>query len=156
MKEKLVLIFLALASLTACNKNVLVDSFHELPESGWSYNNIVQDSFEVKEPAFYHQMFANLRISGDYKYANIFLKLTIIAPDSSQKEEVVTLNLADKTGKWLGSGIGDKITFQLPVLDKQKLKEAGIYRVKIEQYMRLENLQNVVAAGIMVEQLEEI
>ncbi len=156
MKEKLVLIFLALVSLTACNENVLVDSFHELPESGWSYNNIVQDSLEVKEPEFYHQMFANLRISGDYNYANIFLKLTIIAPDSSQKEEVVTLDLADKTGKWLGSGIGDKITFQLPVLDKQKLKEAGIYRVKIEQYMRLENLQNVVAAGIMVEQLEEI
>ena len=155
MKQKLVLIFLVFFTVSACTQNVLVDSFHELPETGWSYTKIVNDSFEVTQPEFYHQMYANLRISGDYDYANIYLKLSIIAPDSSQKEEVITLDLADKTGKWLGSGIGDKITFQQPILEKQKFKDAGIYMVKVEQFMRLENLPHVISAGIKVEQLEE-
>ena len=53
-------------------------------------------------------------------------------------------------------GIGNIVTYQLPILGKQKLSEAGTYKVELEQYMRLEHLQNVVSAGIIVEQLDEI
>lgn len=156
MKAKLFVILISLIGLSSCNQNALVDTFHELPETGWSYTEVISDSFEVSNPEFFHQLFVNLRISGEYEFANIYLKLSITAPDSSVKEETVTINLADKTGKWLGSGIGDIITYQEPILGKQNLKNAGIYKVKMEQFMRLENLPHVVSAGIMVKQLEEL
>ena len=154
MKVRLTVILLSLLGLSACNKNVLVDSFHELPETGWKYSEVLIDSFKVNNPDNYHQLLANIRINGDYQYANIYLKINITSPDSSQKEEIVTLTLADKTGKWLGSGSGDVITYQEPILGKQKFTK-GTYYVQLEQYMRLEMLPNVVSAGIKVEQLEE-
>ena len=141
--------------MIGCNPDVIVDQYHSLPESGWHYKNSVTDTF-LPKTNYHHQLYANVRINGDYGYSNLFARLTIIAPDSSITKEILNLKLAENSGKWLGSGIGDVITFQLPILGKKKFKQKGIYTVKIEQYMRLENLPNVVSVGIKVQQLEEI
>ncbi len=134
----------------------MVDTFHDIPENGWQYENVIVDSFSVKQPDHYHQYYLNARIDGDYPYANLHVKLKITAPDSTVSEEVVSVKLAEKSGKWLGSGIGDVITFQVPILKRQELKQKGKYTVELEQYMRLENLPFIVSAGIKVEQQEEI
>ena len=101
-------------------------------------------------------MYANVRITGDYEFSNLYVKLTIVAPDSGSSTEIINLKLAENSGKWLGSGIGDVITYQLPILNKKEFKQSGTYTVKIEQYMRLVNLPNVVSVGLKVQQLEEI
>lgn len=147
---------LFVAALSACSDSALVDRYHELPEDGWQYEHIITDTFVVEKPGFYHQIFANLRISGDYPYANIYLKLNITKPDGTKKSEVITVDLAAKSGKWLGSGLGDVITFQSPILHRKYLDQKGKYTIEIEQNMRLETLANVLAAGIRVEQQEEI
>jgi len=56
----------------------------------------------------------------------------------------------------LGSGLGDVITFQTPILHRKLLTKKGKYSISIAQDMRLETLKNVTAAGIHVEQQEEI
>lgn len=147
--------FVSFLTLIGCNSDVLVDQYHSLPESGWHYKNVVMDTFQPQSD-YYHQLYANVRINGDYGYSNLYVRLTIIAPDSTATKEVINLKLAENSGKWLGSGIGDAITFQLPILGKQTFKQKGTYTIKIEQYMRLENLPNVLSAGIKVQQLEEI
>lgn len=134
----------------------MVDNFHDIPEEGWQYQNVVIDSFEVTNPHLYHQYYVNLRINGDYAYSNIHVKLTTISPDSSTKEEIIPILLAEKSGRWLGSGLGDVLTFQVPVMGKQEFKQKGKYTVKLEQYMRLEFLPNIVSAGMKIEQQEEI
>ncbi len=155
MKNYLLIGFIGFLSLTGCNPDVIVDQYHSLPETGWHYKNEITDTFQPKTN-YYHQLYANVRINGDYGYSNLYTRLTITAPDSSKTKEVINLKLAENSGKWLGSGIGDVITFQIPILGKQTFKQKGTYTVNIEQYMRLENLPNVVSVGIKVEQLEEI
>ncbi len=142
--------------LTACSDEALIDRYHELPSDGWKYEQIIVDSFEVQNPGCYHQIFANLLISGDYPYANIYLKLTITQPNGSEKSEVISVPLAEKSGKWLGTGLGDAITFQSPILHRKYLTQKGKYTLAIEQNMRLQTLSNVLAVGVRVEQQEEI
>ncbi len=144
------------AALSACSDDALVDRYHVLPEEGWHYEHIVTDTFRLENPGFYHQIFANLRVSGDYPYANIYLKLNITKPDGSKKSEVISVDLATKSGKWLGSGLGDVVTFQSPILHRKYLDNKGKYTVEIEQNMRLETLANVLAVGLRIEQQEEI
>lgn len=144
------------AAFSACSDDALVDRYHVLPEEGWHYEHIVTDTFCVENPDFYHQIFANLRVSGDYPYANIYLKLNITTPDGSKKSEILSVGLATKSGKWLGSGLGDVVTFQAPILHRKYLDQKGKYTVEIEQNMRLETLANVLAAGLRIEQQEEI
>lgn len=155
MKKYLLIGLVGFLSLTGCNPDVLVDQYHSLPESGWHYKNIVKDTFQP-ETNYHYQLYANVRINGDYGYSNLYTRLTIIAPDSATTKEVLNLRLAENSGKWLGSGIGDIITFQIPILDKKSFKQKGTYTVKLEQFMRLENLPNVVSVGIKVQKLEEI
>jgi gliding motility-associated lipoprotein GldH len=56
----------------------------------------------------------------------------------------------------VGSGLGDVITFQVPILHRKILNQKGKYTVTIAQDMRLESLANIVSAGLRVEQQEEI
>ena len=80
----------------------------------------------------------------------------ITFPDSSSKEYNIPLQLAEKSGKWLGSGLGDVITFRIPVFHRKFLTQKGKYTVSISQDMRLESVPNIVSAGLRVEQQEEI
>lgn len=155
-KASVILLFLFASVLTACSDEALVDRYHALPADGWQYEHVVVDSFEVKNPGYYHQIFSNIRISGDYPYANIYLKLIITQPDGSKKSEVISVPLAAKSGKWLGTGLGDVITFRAPILHRKYLTQKGKYTLAIEQNMRLQTLSNVLAVGVRVEQQEEI
>ncbi|PCJ66778.1 MAG: hypothetical protein COA58_04785 [Bacteroidetes bacterium] len=142
--------------LSACNSNALVDRYHDIPENGWQYEQTITDSFEVTHPNHYHTISANLRVTGDYPFANLHLKVTLTAPDGKSSEYKVPVQLAEKSGKWLGSGLGNVITFQLPILHRKLLNQKGKYSITIAQDMRLETLTSVTAAGIKVEQQEEI
>ncbi|MDA8886498.1 gliding motility lipoprotein GldH [Bacteroidia bacterium] len=154
-KHILIFSFIALFAV-ACNQNVMVDRYHDIPENGWQYEHIVTDSFEISEPGYYHLISANLRITGDYPYANIHLKVDITSPDGKTTKHKVPVELAEKSGKWLGSGLGDIVTFQTPIFHRKFLNQKGKYTFEITQDMRLETLPSVVAAGIRVEQQEEI
>ena len=142
--------------LAGCDSNALVDRYHELPQKGWTYDQTVVDTLEITQPEFYHQAYANLRINADYPYQNIYLKLNITAPDGKTTNEVISVPLAENSGKWLGSGIWNVITFQSPILHRKYFDQKGKYRIEIEQNMRLESLPSVEAVGIRVEQQEEI
>lgn len=142
--------------MTACNDGVLVDRYHDISESGWTYEEVFTDSFQVENPNFYHQISANLRVSSDYAYSNIHLKMDVKHPDGMVTSHKVPVTLAEKSGKWLGSGIGNVLTFQAPILHRKFLNQKGKYTFTLSQDMRLEVLPNVVSAGVRVEQQEEI
>ena len=137
-------------------KNTLVNSYLDLEEDGWSYDEILTDSVEIAQPDYYHQVLANLKINNDYSYANIQLKITLLKPDSTSQVFPISIPLAEKSGKWLGTGLGSTITFQEPILHRKLFDLPGKYYITLEQNMRLENLSNVISAGIKVNKQEEI
>lgn len=139
----------------ACSNSALVDTFHTVNKAGWAYDEVFTDSVTISNPDYYHQNAINLRINGDYAYSNLWIKLKIASQSGKVREEKLNLQLAEKTGKWLGSGLGDVVTFQIPVLGKYNFKESGTHTITVEQYMRLEKLPNVESVGIKIEQLEE-
>lgn len=128
----------------------------DLGEDGWLYDEVLSDSFTVNNPDHYHQLFANFRINSDYSFANIQVKLTLINPDSTQISFPLSIPLAEKSGKWLGSGFGSVKTYQVPILHRKLLNQSGSYHLRLEQNMRLENLSNVLSAGMRVDEQEEI
>ena len=140
----------------SCTNSSLLDSFHDLQEDGWSYNEILNDTAIITNPGHYHQVYANIRINTDYPFSNIQLKLSITKPDSTTTSYPISVDLAEKSGKWLGSGLGSVITFQLPILHRKIFDQAGKYLIKLEQNMRLENVTNVISAGIRIDEQEEI
>ena len=150
------LLFILIVGFSACSEDVIIDVFEELPSSGWEYDDAVEFEFEIEDISHYYQIWTNLQINGDYSYSNFFIKTSLTAPDSSVSEKEVELILAEKSGKWLGSGLGDIISFQLKNGAPISFKQKGKYHFRIEQYSREEVASNIKSIGIKVETKEEI
>ena len=92
----------------------------------------------------------NLRVTGDYRYSNMFVLLKRSGP----KLKAVTrfeIKLANPDGQWLGQGSGNLYSYQVPLITNFKFPEKGIYQFEIEQDMRDNPLREVSDAGLRVE-----
>jgi gliding motility-associated lipoprotein GldH len=69
------------------------------------------------------------------------------------ERDTVELTLADASGKWLGSGMGD--IWDNRVLFKQSFRfpEKGTYQFALEQAMRVDPLPQVMDVGIRIEKV---
>jgi gliding motility-associated lipoprotein GldH len=67
----------------------------------------------------------------------------------------IQIELADQTGRWLGEGMSNLITYEKPLVIQQKLP-IGTYTWSLSQNMRDESLQGVSDIGIKVEKGQPI
>ncbi|MFY0644918.1 MAG: gliding motility lipoprotein GldH [Bacteroidia bacterium] len=156
MKLKFLFTLAVLSTLFSCSENAILDEYQDLPDSGWTQEQELIMEFEITDTTTYYQFYSNLRLNADYPYSNIHLLMSTISPDSTISKEIISVKLAEKSGKWLGSGIGNVITFQEPFPNRKMFKQAGTYTVKLSQYMRLETVEHVQSAGIKIIQQEQI
>ena len=56
-----------------------------------------------------------------------------------------------KTGRPLGSGIGDIYDHQLWLLSSYGFDEPGEYTIRLQQYMRLDSLEHILSIGLRVQ-----
>ena len=151
----LFIIFL-IGTITGCKNPRVINEYRAIPENGWSKDLKVKFHFLVNDTQLYHNLHLNLRITGDYPFRKIYVVVHVLGPGESHSKELVGLTLAEPDGKWLGSGMGDIISFQLPLLKNMVFRKQGKYVVEIEQYMRADVLPFVRDVGLMVETGEEI
>jgi gliding motility-associated lipoprotein GldH len=96
----------------------------------------------------------NLRHNELYKYNNIYLFITTIAPDGKNVRDTVEFTLADVNGKWAGSGIGN--IFDLRLVFKQNIRfgQLGKYIFYIQHGMREKELKDLTDIGIRIEDVK--
>jgi gliding motility-associated lipoprotein GldH len=89
-----------------------------------------------------------LRIRSNYTYSNIWLLYELEGPGLQQQNQF-EITLSDQTGRWMGQGKSNLITFQQPFLDQIPFK-AGTYTLRIKQNMRDEQLAGVSDVGFQL------
>ena len=157
LKKLCTFIFLPfLITLVGCQSGQVLNSFYELENDTWSYDQTIKDSVIVDDDGFFHQLNINLRVKGDYAYSNLYVRLGITNPKGEKHTFNASLLLADKFGKWKGSGLGEKITFLIPSENRKYFTKKGTYYLEMEQFMRIEKLQDVNAVGFKIIKQEEI
>lgn len=143
---------LTLAILFAsCGKDAMYSRYVDMPDEQWNRDSVLRFDVNVDDStSVYDISFCN-RITGQYQYSNMFLFITIVAPDKSHQTDTLECILADNKGKWLGKGFGNiwsnNIVYKQNVIFPQK----GNYSFYIEQAMRIENLPHVLDAGLKIE-----
>ncbi|MBS3915805.1 MAG: gliding motility lipoprotein GldH [Bacteroidetes bacterium] len=130
------------------NKNVLLDEFKEVGTEKWSWNDARTFTFTVTEADYLYNLDCSLRITGNYKYSNIWLIYQLEGPEGSTKQQF-QITLSDNTGKWLGKGNNNLISYKQNMVSGLKLKP-GKYTLKFNQNMRDENLEAVSDIGLKV------
>lgn len=151
MRSFIVLIFGFLLLLPFSCKNsgaVISDQFVQVNESGWHWNDARKLSFTITDSSFYYDVDCGLRISGSYRYSNIWLIYTLNGPGIQKKEQFEVV-LSDNTGKWLGKGQSNLLSYERNFIRGAKLKP-GNYTLEFSQNMRDEKLKSVSDIGVKV------
>ena len=145
----------ALLLLAGCkDANTLVDQNTEVPNLNWTYLNKYKFSFKIDDDKAAYNLYMNLRVTGDYKYSNLFV---LIYQNADGKKPHVTryeVKLANHDGQWLGKGSGNLYSYQVLYRGNYKFPAKGTYRIDIEQNMRDNPLRQVSDAGLRVEKAE--
>ena len=77
-----------------------------------------------------YDLILSVRHSVDYDYQNLFLFV------ESETKDTIEIMLADKAGKWYGTGISDIREFKQTIRVKKRFSSKGPHLLKIEQAMR--------------------
>lgn len=142
----------ATALLAACgNGNTIIDKNNTIENHNWTYINKYRYDAAIDDVNAAYNIKVNLRVTGDYKYSNMFVLLTQTGPDKKTTTARFELKLADKDGAWLGEGSGNLYSYQLPLLTNYKFPAKGTYTFYIEQNMRDNPLREVSDVGLRVE-----
>lgn len=136
----------------SCDKQEIYYHFHELKDEAWVQNDtlvfdIDSTLFELNKP---YDLTIEVTNSVNYPYQNIWIFVqSNIDADSVFVDASKEFLLADKLGKWQGSGFGTLYQSSLP-FGEITFKEKRNYRIKIEHGMRDQTLSGIEKVGIKI------
>lgn len=152
MKPGRIICALLMAVFTlSCDSNRVYEQYENIPDFEWNQENIFCFEVEVTDTIHAHNIFVNLRNSGDYAYSNLWLFVKTISPGNEIVNKKIEIKLADATGEWYGSGFGNIFDLQVPFQQKVVFPKSGKYVFEITQGMYDLKLKGIVNIGIRIE-----
>src|ERR1700761_1334670 len=117
MKKRLALFCLILSAcaitLPGCrDNNAVIDENVEIANHNWTYINRAKFTVKINDEKVPYNLYMNLRVTGDYKYSNIFVLISQSGPGISNASKRYEMRLATKEGEWLGKGSGNLYSYQ--------------------------------------------
>lgn len=144
---------LILLMTVACTGNDVFFKYDQVNPKGWSKDSLYGFDIQINDTIATYNVYVNVRNRGEYPYQNLWLFLNKMTPDKKLSKDSIECYLADKRGKWLGSGIGT--IMEMPVLYQQNVRfnKKGIYHYQIIQGMRDSILVGINDVGMRVEKV---
>jgi len=149
-------IFLILLALIACDSNRIFEKNSSINQNVWSLSQAPTFQYHNTDSITNANLFLNVRHTSQYPFSNLWTFVYTTSPKGHTTIDTVECLLAQKDGKWLGSGLGDIWDLQTKI-GTIDLKEIGLYEFKVEQAMRhgslakIEHLPGVMEVGLRIE-----
>jgi gliding motility-associated lipoprotein GldH len=143
------LVFILLLIVSCSN----LEDFSEkttIKGASWPIKDKCRFEYNVNDTVASKDIFINLRHTGMYKYSNIYFFVTTLAPNGKSLTDTVEFTLADKRGKWAGSGIGDLYDVELAYKRNVRFGQQGRYILYIQHGMRDQQLEDITDVGISI------
>lgn len=137
--------------ITSCININLHEQNISIDHSAWPFDKILRYEYYSGDTLAPKEFSVNLRHTGLYKYNNIYLFITTIAPNGKSIKDTVEYTLVSDKGKWIGSGIGDIHDIRLAYKHKIRFAQQGKYIFYIQHGMRDNVLHGIIDVGIRIE-----
>ena len=142
---------LAFMALQSCDSKRFYEENKRIENSSWNIREKAIFTVTIPDVQNRYSFYINLRNSTDYPYSNIFLFLKTVFPDGNTARDTLECQLADYSGKWLGSGITN-VKFNRFLFQKGiRFPKEGQYIFEVEQAMRVKDLTGISDIGIRLE-----
>jgi gliding motility-associated lipoprotein GldH len=152
---KICLLLLAFALINSCDRNRVYEEVYDFEEGIWNMDTIPAFNFEITDNAP-KRVLINVRNSIEFRSQNLYLTYYLMDEKGNElKSELVNIQLFDaKTGKPFGKG-NSIFQHEIEILPNYVFPNTGKFQIKIAQYMREANLENVPSVGVRLEQIQQ-
>ncbi|MEZ4720904.1 MAG: gliding motility lipoprotein GldH [Flavobacteriales bacterium] len=145
------LAMVALLLLTSCGPEAIINESHEIPNGEWVFENGVQFSAEIVDTLQPVNYYIQVRHSGNYAYRNLIVYFKTFYPNNTYMVDTINCPLAEPSGKWLGSGLGDMLDNRILFKINQRFPMSGGYNFEIQHAMRPDIIHEVYDVGLLIE-----
>ena len=143
--------------LNACgDAGVALNETKSFDEMGWIQKQPVVFEVTIPDSVSSYAVYAVVRQNNSYPFYNLYFSPSII----DAKGKTIQKGLAEailydpKTGKPKGAGFGDIYEKKFLVYPALKFSQKGIYKIQMEQSMRVDTLAGMVSFGLLLEKNE--
>lgn len=136
---------------TACIEHTVYHSYQSIPAKGWGKRDTLLFRIPIADSLKTLRLTAEVRNKDEYAYQDFYLIVSHNLQDSTVfQTDTLKFILADKDGKWQGTGWGSLFQSALP-LETAVARYAGNYTFKVAQGMKDETLMGITDVGIKIE-----
>ena len=155
MKRLLLIIVIACVA-QACDTSRMYEMNYDLPNKVWVSDSVLNFQFEIENIDQPTNLYYNIRNTLSYPFQNLYVKYTLQDTlGNVYDQNLINQDLFDvKTGRPLGSGLGDVFDHQFELLKNYKFDRTGKYEVLLQHYMRPDTLKDVISVGIRLERVQ--
>lgn len=126
-------------------QNLVIDN------ASWAWDKTFRFEYLSNDTISAKNVYINLRHTNIYKYNNIFLFITTIAPNGKNLKDTAEFTIADNRGKWLGSGLGNVYDLRMSYKHNIRFAQQGKYIFYIQHGMREKKLKGIIDIGLRID-----
>lgn len=137
----------------ACDEKTVFNQNKDFDNAKWLIKDECKFEFEIDDPNQTYKLYYNVRNNLTYAYYNLYITRYLFDEKGKKLDENLDeLMLADeKTGKPLGTGLGDIFDHKILIKKEMKFPKKGKYVIKIKQFMRQDPLPDILSFGVAIE-----
>lgn len=135
----------------SCNQGVLYEKDISIENHTWSIEDTLNFVVNIPDSLSFYDLNINVRNGGRYAFSNLFVFVEILGPSGNFLKDTIELTLANSLGEWYGKGLGDIKSVSLPYRRNARFSLPGIYKFKMVQGMRQEDLEQIFDIGLRIE-----
>lgn len=146
-----ILLMLMILAFASCKKTSTVYSkYYYFEKEEWSSKDTAKFRVDIIDTISLCDVNLKIRHGELYPYSNLYIFLTTVYPDKSQKTDTIECILANSKGEWYGSGLGDMYDITLPIKKNVRFAKSGVYQFYFVQAMRQDPLPNISEFGFEI------
>lgn len=151
MKD-LTLLFLCFTFfLFSCGPGYDFEKKYAFDAENWAQRDTLNFSFPITDTLAIYNLYLEVEHSTAYGYQNLYTKVHTAFPSGERIGELLSLELADKAGTWLGDCGRETCVLRIPIQEGAYFSQAGQYAITVEQYMRVNPTAGIRSIGFLLE-----
>jgi gliding motility-associated lipoprotein GldH len=142
----------------SCTDQLAYFNYQSTDNGNWAKDHVMEFSFSDLDSTQAYNMYITLRNDEQYPYSNLFLIAEMTGPDGTSERDTLEFEMADTSGKWMGTGYGSVKENKLWYRENIVFPDSGVYTVTVSHAMRkngsvegIEQLPGVLDVGLQIE-----
>lgn len=147
--NRIIFVILTTLCLGACApKHNDYSRFADVDPEGWAYGDTVRFRPADLDSVAPRRISVAVRHNNDYQFANLWIEVTW-REGNRYWRDTVNMELADRFGRWTGTGIGPSVQNSVTVCRGLNISDSS--DVEIRHVMRVDTLRGIEQIGITID-----